>query len=101
MKPHRYRPGTLSLREIRRYQKTGDLLIPTSSFRRLVREIAQTVKPDFRFQKDAIMAIQEATEAYVVKVFDATNKLAIHSKRVTIFVKDLLAVLGNRDERLA
>ena len=49
-KPHRYRPGTVALREIRRYQKSTELLIRKLPFQRLVREIAQDFKTDLRFQ---------------------------------------------------
>jgi histone H3 len=45
-----YSPGTVALRDIRRYQKTGDLLIRKLPFQRLVREIAQDCKNDLRFQ---------------------------------------------------
>src|ERR1700679_3937093 len=65
-KPHRYRPGTVALREIRRYQKSTDLLIRKLPFQRLVREIAQDFKNDLRFQSTAILALQEASEAYLV-----------------------------------
>src|SRR5665213_3096891 len=63
-KPHRYRPGTVALREIRKYQKSTDLLIRKLPFQRLVREIAQNFKNDLRFQSTAIGALQEAAEAY-------------------------------------
>ena len=66
-KPHRYRPGTVALREIRRYQKSTDLLIRKLPFQRLVREIAQDFKNDLRFQGTAILALQEAAEAYLVR----------------------------------
>ena len=61
-KPHRFRPGTVALREIRRYQKSTDLLIRKLPFQRLVREIAQDFKTDLRFQSSAIMALQESAE---------------------------------------
>uniref|UniRef100_A0AAX7SMF6 Core Histone H2A/H2B/H3 domain-containing protein n=1 Tax=Astatotilapia calliptera TaxID=8154 RepID=A0AAX7SMF6_ASTCA len=60
-KPHRYRPGTVALREIRRYQKSTELLIRKLPFQRLVREIAQDFKTDLRFQSSAVMALQETT----------------------------------------
>ena len=62
-KPHRYRPGTVALREIRRYQKSTELLIRKLPFQRLVREIAQDFKTDLRFQGSAVLALQEAAEA--------------------------------------
>ena len=57
-KPHRYRPGTVALREIRRYQKSTELLIRKLPFQRLVREIAQDFRPDLRFQAIALEALQ-------------------------------------------
>ncbi|XP_007948036.1 uncharacterized protein LOC103204632 [Orycteropus afer afer] len=77
-KPHRYRPGTVALREIRRYQKSTELLIRKLPFQRLVREIAQDFKTDLRFQSSAVMALQEACEAYLVGLFEDTNLCAIH-----------------------
>nr|CDS27954.1 histone cluster 2 H3c2 [Hymenolepis microstoma] len=88
-KPHRYRPGTVALREIRRYQKSTELLIRKMPFQRLVREIAQDFKTDLRFQSTAVSALQEASEAYLVGLFEDTNLCAIHAKRVTIMPKDI------------
>ena len=85
----RYRPGTRALNEIRRYQKSTELLIGKSPFQRLVREIAQQLGGDLRFQSTAILALQEASEAYVVQIFENTNLCALHAKRVTIMVKDM------------
>lgn len=86
---NRFRPGTVALREIRRYQKTTELLIRRLPFQRLVREIAQEYKQDCRFQADAMAATQEAAEAYLVGLFEDTNLCAIHAKRVTIMPKDV------------
>jgi histone H3 len=83
-KPRRYKPGTVALRDIRRYQKTTELLIRKLPFQRLVREIARDFKSDLRFQSSAIGALQESTEAYLVSLFEDTNLCAIHAKRVTI-----------------
>jgi len=95
-KPHRYKPGTVALQEIRRYQKTTELLIRKLPFQRLVREITQELrdnfgdsKPDFRFQSSALGALQEAAEAYLVSLFEDTNACATHAKRVTIQDKDI------------
>ena len=77
---HHYRPGTLALREIRHYQKRTNLLIKKAPFTRLVREIAQDFKQDLRFQNSAIGALQEAVEAYIVRLFEDTNLCAIHAK---------------------
>uniref|UniRef100_A0A0E0DRY3 Core Histone H2A/H2B/H3 domain-containing protein n=1 Tax=Oryza meridionalis TaxID=40149 RepID=A0A0E0DRY3_9ORYZ len=80
-KPHRFRPGTVALREIRKYQKSTELLIRKLPFQRLVREIAQDFKTDLRFQSSAVAALQEAAEAYLVGLFEDTNLCAIHAKR--------------------
>ena len=85
----RYRPGTVALREIRRYQKSTELVLRKLPIQRLVREIASDLKADLRFQGSAIMALQEATEAYMVSLFEDTNLAAIHAKRVTIMPKDM------------
>ncbi|KAF8623910.1 hypothetical protein AX15_006136 [Amanita polypyramis BW_CC] len=87
-KPHRFRPGTVALREIRRYQKSTELLIRKLPFQRLVREIAQDFKTDLRFQSSAVMALQEAAEAYLVSLFEDTNLAAIHAKRAYILIID-------------
>ena len=88
-KPHRYKPGTVALREIRKYQKSTDFLLKKLPFRRLVREIAQDFKEDIRFNSEAMMALQDATEAYIVGLFEDTNLCAIHAKRVTVMPKDM------------
>ena len=97
-KPHRFRPGTVALREIRRYQKSTELICKLP-FQRLVREIAQDFKTDLGFQSSAVMALQEAAEAYLVSLFEDTNLAAIHAKRVTIQPKDLALAGRLRGER--
>ncbi|CAM9982407.1 unnamed protein product, partial [Heterosigma akashiwo] len=99
-KPHRYRPGTVALREIRRYQKSTELLIRKLPFQRLVREIAPTFRYDLRFQGSAVLALQEAAEAYLVGLFEDANLCAIHAKRVTIMPKDLQLAYKIRGERI-
>lgn len=99
VKPHRYRPGTVALREIRRYQKGTELLIRKLPFQRLIREIALDFCSSLRFQSHAIMALQEASEAYLVGLFEDTNLCAIHAKRVTIFPKDIQLARRIRGER--
>lgn len=94
-----FRPGTVALREIRRYQKSTELLIRKLPFQRLVREIAQDFKTDLRFQSAAIGALQEASEAYLVGLFEDTNLCAIHAKRVTIMPKDIQLARRIRGER--
>ena len=97
-KPHRYRPDTVALREVRRYKST-ELLISKLPFQRLVREIAQDFKTDLCFQSAAIGALQEASEAYLVGLFEDTNLCAIHAKRVTIMPKDIQLAHRIRGER--
>ena len=98
-KPHRFRPGTVALREIRKYQKNTDLLLRKLPFQRLVREVAHDFKTELRFQSHAIAALQEASEAYLVGLFEDTNLCAIHAKRVTIFPKDIQLARRIRGER--
>ncbi len=98
-KPHRYRPGTVALREIRRYQKSTDLLIGKLPFQRLVREIAQDFRTDIRFTSTALLSLQEASEAFLVGLFEDTNLCAIHAKRVTIMPKDIQLARRIRGER--
>ena len=84
---------------VRRYQKSTDLLIRKLPFQRLVREIAQDFKSDLRFQGSAVLALQEAAEAYLVGLFEDTNLCAIHAKRVTIMPKDIQLARRIRGER--
>jgi histone H3 len=99
-KPHRYRPGTVALRDIRKYQKSTEMLIRKRPFNRLVREIAQGMHSDLRFQERAIMALQEASEAYLVGLFEDTNLCAIHARRVTILPKDIQLSRRIRGDKL-
>jgi histone H3 len=99
-KPHRYRPGTVALREIRKFQKSTDLLIRKLPFQRLVREIATDYMSDLRFQSQAVLALQEAAEAYLVGLFEDTNLCAIHAKRVTIMPKDMQLARRIRGEKI-
>ncbi|KAK0206426.1 histone H3 [Desarmillaria ectypa] len=97
-KPHRFRPGTVALREIRKYQKGTDLLIRKLPFSRLVREIALDMTTDLndnydtgqlRWQTTALLALQEAAEAFLVNLFEDANLCALHAKRVTIMQRDI------------
>eukprot|EP00730_Choanoeca_flexa_P007078 TRINITY_DN12275_c1_g9_i2.p1 TRINITY_DN12275_c1_g9~~TRINITY_DN12275_c1_g9_i2.p1 ORF type:complete len:173 (+),score=19.65 TRINITY_DN12275_c1_g9_i2:204-722(+) len=132
-KARRFRPGTVALREIRRFQRSTELLLRKLPFQRLVREIAQAFKTDLRFQPTAIAALQEvrpfiidvglaacdighdccgcliferltqytiqATEAYLVGLFEDANLCAIHGKRVTIMPRDVQLARRMRGER--
>ena len=100
MKPFRYRPGTVALREIRRYQKSTSLLIGKLPFQRLLRELTQDFMSDLRFQASAIILLQEACEAHMVRVFEDANLCAIHANRITIFPKDMYLARRIRGEPL-
>ncbi|KAF9007156.1 histone 3 [Cyathus striatus] len=98
-KKHRFRPGTVALREIRKYQKSTELLIKKLPFQRLVREIVHGYYIDLRFQSSAVEALQEACEAYLVSLFEDANLAAIHAKRVTIMSRDMVLARRLRGER--
>jgi histone H3 len=99
-KPHRWRPGTVALREIRKYQASTDLLIRKLPFMRLVREVAQDFqREDLRWTREALLALQEATEDYLVGIFEHANLVAIHAKRVTIAPKDIQLARRIRGEK--
>lgn len=97
-KPHRFRPGTVALREIRKYQKNTDLLMRKLPFSRLVREIAQDFKTDLRFQAAAILALQEASEAYIISVLEDSYLGTLHTKRVTLQPKDVELAMRIRNK---
>lgn len=105
-KPRRYRPGTVALREIRRYQKSTELLIKKAPFSRLVRQVACELRPSnndppssaasgcqYRFQASAIAALQQSAEDYLAQFFEKTNRCCIHRKCVTIQPKDMKLVI--------
>jgi histone H3 len=102
--PYRYRPGTVALRKIRRYQKSTDLLIRKTPFQRLVREVLQDVKTHTfadkiqRFQAASVLALQESVEAFSIGLFEDANLCAIHARRVTIMPKDVQLSLRIRGE---
>ena len=100
VKPHQYRAGPVALKDIRHYQGSTALLIQKLPFQRLVREIAQDFKTDLRFQSVAILCLQEAVEAYLVRLFNDANLCAIHARRVTIMPKDLFLARRIRGEHV-
>ena len=99
-KPHRYRPGTVALREIRRFQKNTDVVIRKLPFQRLVQEITQKLYPgrDLLFQSLSMLALQEASEAYLIGLLEDTNLAAMHAKRVTIMPRDMALARRIRGE---
>ena len=88
-KTRRFKAGTVALREIKRYQKSTDMLLPRAPFQRLVRSICSGIDSDIRFQAQALIALQESAEAYLTGVFEDSNLCAIHANRVTVMKKDM------------
>ena len=99
-KKMRFKPGTVVLREVKKYQKTVDMLIPRAPFQRLVRSITTDMDHTLRFQSQALHALQEATEAYIVGLFEDTNLCAIHAKRMTVMKKDMELARRIRGDRM-
>jgi histone H3/H4 len=100
----RYRPGERALQDIRKYQRSTELVIPRRPFQRLVREIVldkctEQGKEPFRMTTEALEALQQAGEAYLVGVMEDVNLIAIHSKRITIKPKDMTLAMRIRGER--
>ena len=94
----RFRPGTVALRQIRKYQRSTEHVLKRRPFQNLVREITQTLsKNKYRFQTSALLALQEAAEAYLVGLFEDVNRCAIHAKRVTVLAKDMQLALRIRE----
>lgn len=93
---YRHAPGSLALREIRKYQKSTDTLIPKATFSRLTRQLTLEIKPGHRWTKTAVDALQQAAEAFVVGVLEEANLCAIHGKRVTIMDRDIALTLRLR-----
>ena len=96
-KPRRYRPGTVALREIRKYQTTTDTLIPKVSFQRLVKETLHNLcrirgMQPMRMQSTALLALQVACEHHLVDMFQKSQMAAIHGNRVTVQPKDIQIV---------
>ena len=98
-----FRRGTIALREIRRLQKSTSMLIPRAPFQRLVREVMMGLRDiqvdNYKFQSAALSALQEATEAYLVGLFEDTNLCCLHAKRVTIMPRDVELARRIRGER--
>ncbi|GAA6002070.1 uncharacterized protein JCM10292_001831 [Rhodotorula paludigena] len=105
--PHRFKPGTVALCEIRHYKKSTDLLLRHAPFVRLVREICDDfhsagegdIFKDIRWQRSALQGLQEAVKSYVVGLFEDANLAAIHAKCVTIMPKDMRLICRIRGER--
>lgn len=85
----KYKPGTVALREIRKIQKTGALLLKKAPFSRLVREVTKAMKTDAKFKPSALSAVQEAAEAFATGTLEGAVMLQLHRKRKTLVKKDI------------
>ena len=97
-KPHRFRPGTVALREIRKQQKSTDPIFPFAAIKRLAKEIAQEYKTDIIFRDDAIRAIRAYAEDHLISLYENANYSAIHAERKTVNPKDIQLVRRVRGE---
>ena len=95
----RFKPGTIALREIKKYQRDVSNLIPRAPFQKLVRSICSGVDNELRFQSQALVALQEAAEAYVVGLFEDTNLCCLHANRMTVMKKDMELARRIRGDR--
>ena len=95
----RWRPGTVALRQIRKYQTSTNLLMRKAPFQRLVRELATQQKQGLKWSANAIAALQESTESYVTGLLSDSNLCALHAKRVTLMARDLQLARRLRGER--
>ena len=98
-KKFRFRPGTVALREIKKYQKATELLLAKAPFQRFVRAICDGIDGQLRFQANALLALQEAAESYLTGLFEDANLCAIHANRVTVMKKDMELARRIRGER--
>jgi histone H3 len=98
-KKFRFRPGTVALREIKKYQKATELLLAKAPFQRFVRAICDGIDGQLRFQANALLALQEAAESYLTGLFEDANLCASHANRVTVMKKDMELARRIRGER--
>lgn len=95
----RFRPGTVAIREIKRYQKATKFMLAVAPFQRFIRVISEGIDGTLRFQSQALVALQEAAESYLTGLFEDANLCAIHATRVTVMKKDLDLARRIRGER--
>lgn len=99
-RPHKWRSGTVALREIRKQQMSTDLIFPFLSFERVTREVAQDYKTDLRFTRNALLSIQEAAEAHVIKRLRDAGIVMVAQKQVTLRLPHLQVanIFGNEHD---
>ncbi|PAV89882.1 hypothetical protein WR25_12153 [Diploscapter pachys] len=90
--------GVLALREIRKFQKTSDLIIPRAPFYKVVRDITTKFGTDLRFQGLALECLHEAAEHYLVGLFEEVNLRAIFERHIIDMPKDIDLVRRIRGE---
>ena len=95
----RFRPGTVAIREIKKYQKATTFMLAKAPFQRFIRAICEGIDAQLRFQSAALLALQEAAESYLTGLFEDANLCAIHASRVTVMKKDLDLARRIRGER--
>jgi histone H3 len=88
-KPYKHKPGTVALREIRKQQRSTDMVLPKAPFQRLVRELSINFKSDLRFEREALLCLQEAAESHLVNMFQHSHNLAIYTGRKTLRKTDV------------
>ncbi|CDW91851.1 histone h3 [Stylonychia lemnae] len=98
-KSHKFKPGTVALREIKYYQKATRLLIQKLPFQRLVREIMSKYDAQYRVQSQALLAIQESAECYLTGIYEDANLCALHANRVTLKLKDIQLAMRIRGDQ--
>ena len=95
----RSRPGVVALREIKRLQRSTDLLVPRLPFQRVVKEIAGKINSDLRFSAQGLLALQESAESFMTGLFEDSYMCTVHAKRVTLMPKDVQLARRIRGER--
>ena len=95
----RSRPGVVALREIKKLQRSTDLLVPRLPFQRVVKEICGKINSDLRFSAQGLLALQESAESFMTGLFEDSYMCSIHAKRVTLMPKDVQLARRIRGER--
>ena len=100
-KKKRNRPGTVALREIKKYQKMEDKrLCAKAPLLRRVRDVMKEHDPEMRVSSVALEAVHEAVEAYMVNMLEDANLCAIHAKRQTLMKKDVSLAMRIRGDEV-
>lgn len=87
----KFKPGSIALREIRKYQKSSNLLIKKRPFQRFLRQLV-TFDSQIRFQSAALVIFQEASENFLTGLLEDAYRCAVHAKRVTLLPRDVVLI---------